>query len=207
MDCSTPGFPLLHHLLELAQTYVHWVGDAIQPSQPLSSPSILPSIFPSIRVFSNESALPIRWPKYLSFSISSSNEYSELISFRIDWFDLSIPNSSRWCTYVFWIKPSATENFAYLSPLSKKENWLSVGNDFFREAAVWWVAAWTLWLDFNYKVEVWMPPRPLKPRDPTAAQRPSCLASLCTSNSWGQAEMSMHMSPWARCLAHKKQLF
>ena len=70
---------------EHAQTHVHWVSDAIQPSHALSSPSI----FPSIRVFSNESALPIRWPKYwsFSFSISPSNEYSGLISFRIDWVD------------------------------------------------------------------------------------------------------------------------
>ena len=90
MDCSTPGFPVLHHLLELAQTHVHWVSDALQPSYPLSSLLLLPSIFPSIRVFFNESVLHIRWPKYwsFSFSISPSNEYSGLISFRMDWFDL-----------------------------------------------------------------------------------------------------------------------
>ena len=90
MDCSTPGFPVLHHLLKLAQAHVHWVSDAIQPSHPLSTPSPLPSIFPSIRVFSNESAFRIRWPKYWSFrfSISLSSEYSGLIFFRIDWFDL-----------------------------------------------------------------------------------------------------------------------
>ena len=87
MDCSTPGFPVLHHPPELTQTHVQWVSDAIQPSHLLSSPS--PAfIFPSIRVFSNESALYIRWPKYQSFSISPSNEYSGLISFRVDWFDL-----------------------------------------------------------------------------------------------------------------------
>ena len=88
-DCSTPGFPVHHQLLELAQTQVHQVSDAIQPSHPLSFPC-LPSIFPSIRVFSNESVFHIRWPKYwsFSFSISPSNEYSELICFRIDWFDL-----------------------------------------------------------------------------------------------------------------------
>ena len=76
--------------LELAQTHVHRVSDAIQPSHLLSSPSLLPSIFPSIRVFSNESVLCIRWPKdrSISFSISPSNEYSGLISFRMDWFGL-----------------------------------------------------------------------------------------------------------------------
>ena len=90
MDCSTLGLPVYHQLLELTQTHVHWVGDAIQPSHPLSALLLLPSIFPSIKVFSNESALHIRWPKYWSFSCSISpfNEYSELISFKIDWLDL-----------------------------------------------------------------------------------------------------------------------
>ena len=83
MDCSTPGFPVLQHLPELAQTHVHRVGDALQPSCSLSSPSLLPSIFSSIREFSNESALHIRWPKYwsFSFSITPSNKYTGLISF------------------------------------------------------------------------------------------------------------------------------
>ena len=74
MDCSTPGFPVHRQLPKFAQTYVHQVGDAIQPPHPLLL--LLPSIFPSIRVFSNESSLHIRWPKYWSFSIRSSNEYS-----------------------------------------------------------------------------------------------------------------------------------
>ena len=76
-DYSMPGFPVLHYLPEFAQTHVHRVGDAIQPSHPLSSLLLPPSIFPSIRVSSNESVLCIRWPKYwsLSFSISPSNEY------------------------------------------------------------------------------------------------------------------------------------
>ena len=88
MDRSTPGFPVLLYLPELGQTHVHRVGDAIQPSHPLSSPLLPPSILPSTRVFSNEWALRIRWPKYWSFTISPSNEYSGLISFMIDWFDL-----------------------------------------------------------------------------------------------------------------------
>ena len=90
MGCSTPGFPLHHQLLELAQTHIHQVSDAIQSSHPLSSPS--PSTFnlPSIRVVSSESVLRIRWPKYwsFSFSLSPSNECSRLIAFRIDWLDL-----------------------------------------------------------------------------------------------------------------------
>ena len=84
---STPGFFVLHHLLEFAQTHIHWVSDAIQPSHPLSPPSPL-ALFPNIRVFSNESALCTRWPKYWSFSVSPSSEFSRLTSFRIDWFDL-----------------------------------------------------------------------------------------------------------------------
>ena len=77
-------------LPEIAQTQVHWLGDAIQPSHPLSSPSPPPLIFPSIRLFSNKLALCIRWPKYwsVSLSISPSKEYSRLISFSIDWLDL-----------------------------------------------------------------------------------------------------------------------
>ena len=90
MNCSTPGLPVHHQLPESTQTHVHRVGDAIKPSHPLSSPCLLPSIFPSIRVFSNELALRIRWPKYWSFSfnISPSNEHPGLISFRMDWLDL-----------------------------------------------------------------------------------------------------------------------
>ena len=85
MDCSMPGFPVHHQLPELAQTHVHRVGDAIQPSHPLF---LLPSIFPSIKVFSNESVLHIRWPKNWSFTFSPSNEYLGLISFRMDCLDL-----------------------------------------------------------------------------------------------------------------------
>ena len=83
VDCSTPGFPVLHHLPELAQTHIRWVSDIIQPSCPLSSPS--PPVFSSIRIFSDESILHIRRPNYWSFSftISPSNEYSGLISFRL----------------------------------------------------------------------------------------------------------------------------
>ena len=88
--CSTPGLPAHHQFLEPTQTHVHHVGDAIQPSHPLSSPSLLCSFFPSIRVFSNELVLHIRCPNYWSFnfSISPSNQYLELISFKMDWLDL-----------------------------------------------------------------------------------------------------------------------
>ena len=92
MDCSTPGFPILHSLPEFAQTqiHVHWVSDAIQPFHPLLPPSPPALSLSQHQGFSNELALHIRWPKYWSFnfSISPSNENSELISFRIDWFDL-----------------------------------------------------------------------------------------------------------------------
>ena len=90
MNSSMPGLPVYHQLPEFTQTHVHRVSDAIQPSHPLSSPSLLPPIPPSIRVFSNESAFRIRWPKYWNFSlnISPSNEHPGLISFRMDWLDL-----------------------------------------------------------------------------------------------------------------------
>ena len=90
VDCGTPGRPDLHSPPEFAQIHVRRVGDAIQPSHPLSSPSLLPSIFPSIRVFSSESVLHNRRPKdwSFSFSISPSSEYSGLISFKMDWLDL-----------------------------------------------------------------------------------------------------------------------
>ena len=90
MDCNRPGFPALHHLLEFAQTHVHCFSDAANHLILCRPLLLLPSVFPSIRVFSNVSALLIRWQKYwsFSFSISPSNEYSGLISYRIDWFDL-----------------------------------------------------------------------------------------------------------------------
>ena len=90
IDCSMPGFSVHHQVSELAQTHDNWVGVAIQPSHPLSSPSPPAFTLSSIRVFSNELALHIRWPKYWSFrfSINPSNEYSGLISFRMDWLDL-----------------------------------------------------------------------------------------------------------------------
>ena len=91
MNHSTLGLPVYHQLLEFTQTHVHQVGDAIQPSHrcPLL---LLPPIPPNIRVFSNESTLRVRWPKYwsFSFSISPSNEHPGLISFRMDWLDLLV---------------------------------------------------------------------------------------------------------------------
>ena len=90
MGCNMSVFPIYHQLLGLAETHVHWVNDTIQESHLLSS--LFPPVFnfPSIRIFSNESVLHIRWPNYwsFSFSISPSNEDSGLISFRMDWFAL-----------------------------------------------------------------------------------------------------------------------
>ena len=87
MDCSTPGSLVRHYVPEFAQIHVHWVSDSTQPSHSLPPPSSFASVFLRIGVFSNESAFRIRWPKYwsFSFSISPSNKYSKLISFRIDW--------------------------------------------------------------------------------------------------------------------------
>ena len=90
MNHSTPCLPVNHQILESTQTHAHWVSDAIHHLIVCRPLLCLPSIFPSISVFSNESALHIRWPKYWSFSfnISPSNEHSGLISFRMDWLDL-----------------------------------------------------------------------------------------------------------------------
>ena len=92
-----PGFPVLHQLPELAQTHVHWVSDAIQSFHFLSSPSP-----PALNFGQHQGSFPksqivlhIRWPKYWSFSISPSSEYSGLISFRIDWFDLFAVRGTR----------------------------------------------------------------------------------------------------------------
>ena len=90
MDCSTPGFPIHHQLLELTQTHVH-VSVMLSNHLILCHPLLLlPPVLPSIRVFSSESVLRIRWPKNWSFnfSIGPSNEYSGLISIRMDWLDL-----------------------------------------------------------------------------------------------------------------------
>ena len=100
MNRSTPGLPVHHQLLEFTQTQVHRVSDAIQPSHPpspASPPGLNFSSTSLIRDFSNVSALHIRWPKYwsFSFSISPSKEYTGLISFRIDWFDLCSPKDSQ----------------------------------------------------------------------------------------------------------------
>ena len=119
MDCSTSGFPVHHQLPELAQIHV---SDAVQPFILCCPLLLLPSIFSSIRVFSNKSVLCIRWPKYWSFifSISPCNEYSGLISFRVDWLDLlavqetlksllqnhSSKASILWCSVFFMVQLS-----------------------------------------------------------------------------------------------------
>ena len=95
MNHSMPALPVHHQLPEATQNYVHRVGGAIQPSHPLSSPSPPAFNFSQNQVFSNESVLCIRWPKYCSFSISPSNEYSGLISLRTNWISLQSKGLSR----------------------------------------------------------------------------------------------------------------
>ena len=98
MDCNPPGFPVLHYLLEFAQTHARWAVMSLQLYHLCHLFLLLLTIFPSIRVFSNESAINFRWPKYwsFSFSVSPSREYSGLISFRIHWFwSLCCPRDSQ----------------------------------------------------------------------------------------------------------------
>ena len=122
MACSTPGLPVHHQLPEFTQTHVHWVSDALQTSHPLSSPFPLAFNLSWHHGLLNESCLHIRWPKYwsFSFSISPSNEYSGLISFRMDWVDLlavqgtlksllqqhSSKESILWCSAFFIVQLS-----------------------------------------------------------------------------------------------------
>ena len=101
MNCSMSGLSVHHQLPEFTLTHVHQVGDAIQPSHPLLSPSLLPSIFPSIRVFSNESVLCIRWPKYWSF-ISASVPPMNLQ----DWFPLG------WASWIFLLSKGLSRVFS-----------------------------------------------------------------------------------------------
>ena len=126
MDCSVPGFPVLCHLPEFAQIHVHWVGDAIQPSRPLSSPS------PALNLSQHQGLF--HWVgfshntiKYWSFnfSISPSSEYLELLSFRTDWFDLlavqgtlkTLLQHHNLKALILWVQPSL------LSPFYKWGNW------------------------------------------------------------------------------------
>ena len=125
-DCSTPGFPVLHHLPELPQTCVHRVSDAIQPSHPCPL-LLLPSSFPSIKVFFSESVLHVMWPKYwsFSFSISLSNNYSGLISFRIHCFDLfAVQVTLKSLLQHHSSKASILWNFTFLLSSSLIRTWL-----------------------------------------------------------------------------------
>ena len=134
MDCSMPVFPALHYLPEFAQTPVHWVDDVIQPSHPLSSPSLPALNLSQHRVFSNELALCIRWPKYqsFSFSISPSSECSGLISFRVAWLDLpairgtlkSPPHHSSKHWFFLTRSPLRSTSDICTRPLGKPELWL-----------------------------------------------------------------------------------
>ena len=135
MDCTMPGFPVLHQLSKFAQTHVHCVGDAIQPSHPLLIFLLLPSIFPSIRVFSSDSVLHIRRPKYWSFSISISplSEYVGLISLRLtDLISMLSKRLSRvfssttvWKHWFFSAQPSlCSDSHIHTWRVEKPQLWL-----------------------------------------------------------------------------------
>ena len=144
MDCSTPGFSVLHHLLELAQAPVHCVCDAIQRSHSL--PSTSPPAFNlfSIRVYSDEPALPIRWPKYWSFTfrISPSSEYSELISHRNYWLDLRPVQGTL----------ESSLDWKEIQPVHPKRNqsWIFIGRtDVEAETPILWPPDTKSWLHWK----------------------------------------------------------
>ena len=150
MDCSTPGFPVLHHLPRLAQTHV---TELVMPSNHLSlyCPLLLPSIFSIIRVFSNESALHKWWPKYwsFSFSISPSNEYSGLISFRIDWLDLLAVQGTLKSLYLWRIHFYVWQNQYNIVKFKKKKKESSPTPQF-KSINFWHTAFFMVQLSHSY---------------------------------------------------------
>ena len=132
MDCSTPGFPVLHHLI--------FCGPLL----------LLPSIFPSILVFSNELALCIRWPKYwnFSFSISPSNEYSGLISFRMDWLDLL---ESKGLSRVFSNTTVQKHQFFVTQPSLWSHSHTHWQNEEMGQRLA--VSAWRVWSEMEVRAE------------------------------------------------------
>ena len=127
MDYSRPGSSVLYRLLEFAQIHIYWIVILSNHLTLYHPHLLLPSIFPRVRVFPNESVLYIRWPKYwcFSFNINSSSEYSELLSFRIDWFDLlavqgtlktllqhhDLKASVLWCSVFFTVQFSLIHDY------------------------------------------------------------------------------------------------
>ena len=115
-SCSSPGFLVLPYLPESTQAHVHWVGDATNHLILCCPLLLMPLIFSSIKVFSNESALYIRWPKYCSFNISPSNEHPGLISFRMDWLDLlAVQGTLKSLLQHHSSKPSILRHSAFLT--------------------------------------------------------------------------------------------
>ena len=133
MDCSTPGLPVHHQLQSLLKLMSI---ESVMPSNHLilcRPLLLLPSIFPSIRVFSNESVLPIRWPQYWSFSfiISPLNEHSGLISFRMDWFDLLAVHGTLKSRYQILLPKQITVKWGLLELVpSANQHLLSRANRF-----------------------------------------------------------------------------
>ena len=130
MDCSTPGFPVLHYiqsLLKLMSIKLVMPSNHLILCRPLL---LLPSVFPSIRVFSGESALCIRWPNYwsFSFSISPSDEYSGLISFRIDWFDLAVQGTLKSLLQHYSSKASILQCSAFFT-VQLSHPYMTTGNN------------------------------------------------------------------------------
>ena len=134
--CSMPGLPVPHYLPEFAQVHVHCIGDITQLSGLWRPLLLLLSVFPSIRDFSSELAVHVRWPEHWSFSISPSNEYSGLIFFKINWFDVFAVQGTLRCllqqdsskTSILWHSAFFTVQLSPLYLTTGKTRALTVGS-------------------------------------------------------------------------------
>ena len=144
----TPGFPVLHHLPEFAQTHVHWVSGAINHLILCRPFPLLPSVFPSIRVFSNESALCIRWPKYWSFSFSIRWIFT-VDSFRIDWFDLLVVQGT--------LKSLLQDRSSKTSILQRSALFMEPGTKTLPQVLIW-VSLCTTHIHFCGALDAWRLP-------------------------------------------------
>jgi len=199
-------------ILEFAQTHIHWVGDAIQSSHPLSPPYLtllLPLIFPRIRVFSNESVLHIRWPKYwrFSFNISPSSEYSGLISFSIDWSDLLAVQGTQSLLQHHSLKALILRHSAFFM-VQLTHPYMTTGK--ILALTIWIFVGKVIALLFNTLSSVQfscsvvsdsLQPHGLQhARLPCSSLTPRACSNLCPLSQWCHPNISSSVIPFSSCL-------